>query len=78
MPSYARSIIISSLAKVKREERDDLVKLVSKFQIKKNGDCYTALIIKEIASMHTSKRTNALRACDLGQTTIEFYKVEES
>ena len=66
MPSYSRSIIISSLAKVNREERNDLVNLVSKFQIKNYGDSYTALIIREIASMPASKRNNALRACDLG------------
>ena len=66
MLSYARSIIISSLAKVNREERNDLVKLVSRFEIKNHGDSYTALIIREIASMPVSKRNNALRACDLG------------
>ena len=60
MPSYARSIIICSIAKVKRDERDDLIKMVSKFQIKKHGDCYTALIINEIASMPASKRTDSL------------------
>ena len=78
MPSNPRSIVISSLAKVRAEERNNLIKLVSKFQIKKYGDSYTALIIKEIASMSLEKREHALIASDLGEKQHIIYNTEES
>ena len=74
MPSYAKSIIISSLAKVKKRGERWFGKAVSKFQIINHGDWYTALIIREIASM--PKRANSLIACDLWREIKESYKVE--
>jgi hypothetical protein len=78
MPSNPRSIILSSIAKVKAEERNDLIRLVSKFQIKKHGDGYTALIIREIASMPAEKRESAITASNLGEKQHIWHNAEES
>ena len=78
MPSYPTAIIIASIAKVGPEERNELVNLTKKYNIKQHGDGYTALVIQEIARMPADKRGLVVQSYSLGREMRISPSIEKS